>query len=168
MGTKQRAQIEMTPEEVSAYFSAQRTATLVSLGPGGHPHAVAMWFAVIDGVLWFETKAKAQKAVNLRRDPRVTVLIEDGLTYDVLRGVSLEGRAEVVDDPEALWAVGVNIWERYHGEYTDEVKPMVDFMLRKRVAVRVDVERVRSWDHRKLGLPPMPLAGSTAAQPPAR
>ncbi|MET9259023.1 PPOX class F420-dependent oxidoreductase [Amycolatopsis sp. NPDC004079] len=168
MGTKQRAQIEMTPEEVSAYLSAQRTATLVSLGPGGHPHAVAMWFAVIDGVLWFETKAKAQKAVNLRRDPRVTVLIEDGLTYDVLRGVSLEGRAEVVDDPEALWAVGVNIWERYHGEYTDEVKPMVEFMLSKRVAVRVDVERVRSWDHRKLGLPPMPLAGSTAAQLPAR
>lgn len=170
MGTNQRAQIEMTPDEVSAYLAAQRTATLVSLGPGGHPHAVAMWFAVIDGVPWFETKAKAQKAVNLRRDPRVTVLIEDGLTYDVLRGVSLEGRAEVVDDPEALWAVGVNIWERYHGEYTDEVKPMVEFMLRKRVAIRVDVERVRSWDHRKLGLDPMPLAGSTAAHcsPPAR
>ncbi|GAB3361011.1 pyridoxamine 5'-phosphate oxidase family protein [Amycolatopsis echigonensis] len=171
MGTNQRAQIEMTPEEVSAYLASQRTATLVSLGPDGHPHAVAMWYAVIDGVLWFETKAKAQKAVNLRRDPRVTVLIEDGLTYDVLRGASLEGRAEVVDDPEALWAVGVNVWERYHGEYTDEVKPMVEFMLRKRVAVRVDVERVRSWDHRKLGLDPMPLAGSTAAhcpQPPAR
>ncbi|WP_336159472.1 pyridoxamine 5'-phosphate oxidase family protein [Amycolatopsis sp. VC5-11] len=162
MGTNQRAQIEMTPEEVSAYLASQRTATLVSLGPDGHPHAVAMWYAVIDGGLWFETKAKAQKAVNLRRDPRVTVLIEDGLTYDVLRGVSLEGRAEVVDDPDALWAVGVNVWERYHGEYTDEVKPMVEFMLRKRVAIRVDVERVRSWDHRKLGLDPMPLAGSTA------
>ncbi|MBB1158335.1 MULTISPECIES: pyridoxamine 5'-phosphate oxidase family protein [Amycolatopsis] len=169
MGTNQRAQIEMTPGEVSAYLDAQRTATLVSLGPGGHPHAVAMWYAVIDGVLWFETKAKAQKAVNLRRDPRVTVLIEDGLTYDVLRGVSLEGRAEVVDDADALWAVGVNVWQRYHGEYTDEAKPMVEFMLRKRVAIRVDVERVRSWDHRKLGLGPMPLAGSTAAQhPPAR
>ncbi|WP_409180903.1 pyridoxamine 5'-phosphate oxidase family protein [Amycolatopsis sp. VS8301801F10] len=171
MGTNQRAQIEMTPEEVSAYLASQRTATLVSLGPDGHPHAVAMWYAVIDGVLWFETKAKAQKAVNLRRDPRVTVLIEDGLTYDALRGVSLEGRAEVVDDPAALWAVGVGIWERYHGEYTDEVKPMVEFMLRKRVALRVDVARVRSWDHRKLGLDPMPLAGSTAAhrpQPPAR
>ncbi|MBN9748086.1 PPOX class F420-dependent oxidoreductase [Amycolatopsis sp. A1MSW2902] len=162
MGANQRAQIEMPPEEVSAYLASQRTATLVSLGPDGHPHAVAMWYAVIDGVLWFETKAKAQKAVNLRRDPRVTVLIEDGLTYDVLRGVSLEGRAEVVDDPDALWAVGVNVWERYHGEYTDEVKPMVEFMLRKRVAIRVDVERVRSWDHRKLGLDPMPLAGSTA------
>ena len=163
MGINQRAQVEMTPGEISAYVDSRRTATLVSLGPTGHPHAVAMWFAVIDGVLWFETKAKAQKAVNIRRDPRVTVLLEDGLTYDTLRGVSLEGRAEIVDDPDALWAVGVNVWERYHGPYTDEVKQAVEFMLHKRVAVRVDVQRTRSWDHRKLGLPPMPLGGSTAA-----
>ncbi|OHV31214.1 MULTISPECIES: pyridoxamine 5'-phosphate oxidase family protein [Pseudofrankia] len=166
MGTNQRSQIEMTAEEISAYVATRRTATLVSLGPTGHPHAVAMWFAVLDGVLWFETKAKAQKALNIRRDPRVTVLLEDGLTYDTLRGVSMEGRAEIVDDPEALWAVGVNVWERYHGPYSDEARPLVEFMLHKRVAVRVDVERVRSWDHRKLGMSPMPLGGSTAAHYP--
>ncbi|CUU56137.1 PPOX class probable F420-dependent enzyme [Parafrankia irregularis] len=170
MGVNQRSQVEMTAEEVSAYVATRRTATLVSLGPGGHPHAVAMWFAVLDGVLWFETKAKAQKAQNIRRDPRVTVLMEDGLTYDALRGVSLEGRAEIVDDAEALWKVGVNVWERYHGPYSDEMKPLVENMLHKRVAVRVDVERVRSWDHQKLGLPPIPMGGTTAPhypQPPA-
>ncbi|MEB3372140.1 pyridoxamine 5'-phosphate oxidase family protein [Saccharopolyspora mangrovi] len=159
----QRAQVQMTPEEVEAFLATRRTAALSSLGPSGHPHAVAMWFALIDGVVWFETKAKAQKAVNIRRDPRVTVLVEDGLTYETLRGVSLEGRAEVVDDPDALWAVGVNIWERYHGPYTDEVEPLVEHMLHKRVAVRLDVERTRSWDHRKLGLGPTPLGGTTAA-----
>ena len=63
-----------------------------------------MWFAVIDGQIWFETKARSQKAVNLRRDDRITVMVEDGLTYDTLRGVSLEGRATIVEDPEALWA----------------------------------------------------------------
>lgn len=152
----------MTPEEIAVFLQTRRTATLVTLGATGHPHAVAMWFALIDGVVWFETKAKAQKAINIRRDPRVTVLIEDGLTYDTLRGVSMEGRAEIVDDADALWAVGVNVWERYTGPYSDEVKPMVEFMLAKRVAVRIDVERTRSWDHRKLGLPEMPLGGSTA------
>jgi PPOX class probable F420-dependent enzyme len=166
VGTNQRSQVEMTAEEISAFLDTRRTATLTTLGPTGHPHSVAMWFAVLDGVLWFETKAKAQKAVNIRRDPRVTVLIEDGLTYDTLRGVSLEGRAEVVDDPDALWAVGVNVWERYNGPYSEEVKPMVEFMLNKRVVVRVDVERTRSWDHRKLGLPEMPLGGTTAAHYP--
>ena len=122
--------------------------------------------ALIDGVIWFETKAKAQKAVNLGRDSRATVLVEDGLTYDTLRGVSLEGNAYVVDDPDALWAVGVSVWERYNGPYTEEVKPLVEFMLNKRVAVRFDVVRTRSWDHRKLGLDPIPLGGSTAPTSP--
>ena len=45
-----------------------------------------MWYGVIDGEIWLETKAKSQKAVNLRRNPRASFLIEDGLTYDTLRG----------------------------------------------------------------------------------
>jgi PPOX class probable F420-dependent enzyme len=163
MGTNQRVQVAMTPGEISAFLATRRTATLATLGAAGQPHLVGMWFALIDGQVWFETKAKAQKALNLRRDPRATVLVEDGLTYDTLRGVSLEGRAEVVDDADALWAVGVNLWERYQGPYSEEVRPMVEFMLNKRVAVRFEVERTRSWDHRKLALPPMPLGGTTAA-----
>jgi hypothetical protein len=35
-------------------------------------------------------------------------------------------------------------------------------MLHKRIAVRLEVERVRSWDHRKLGLDPIPVGGTTA------
>ncbi|MGI9579416.1 MAG: PPOX class F420-dependent oxidoreductase, partial [Microthrixaceae bacterium] len=128
----------------------------------GTPHLVAMWFAVVDGKIWFETKAKSQKAVNLRRDARITVLVEDGETYDSLRGVSLEGTAEIVEDPDKLWDVGVSVWERYNGPYTEEVKPLVDFMLNNRIAVRVDVERIRSWDHHKLGMDPMEIGGTTA------
>jgi hypothetical protein len=110
----------------------------------------------------FETKAKAQKTRNLLRDPRATVLLEDGLTYDTLRGVSLEGQAVVVDDSEALWAVGVSVWERYTGPYTDEMRPFVEQMMNNRICVRVVPGRLRSWDHRKLGMGEMPISGSTA------
>ena len=164
MGPNQRAQIEMTPEEIDAFVASRRTAILSTIGPTGHPHSIAMWFAWLDGEIWFETKAKAQKVVNLRRDPRATVLLEDGLTYDTLRGVSFEGTAEVVDDADALWRVGVDVWERYTGPYTEEARPMVEFMLNKRVAVRLRVERTRSWDHRKLGMPAMPVGGTTAPE----
>lgn len=163
MGTNQRRQIEMTDEEVAGFVERSRTATMATIGPTGVPHLVAMWYAVIDGTIWFETKAKSQKVRNLRRDDRITAMIEDGLTYDTLRGVSIEGRAVVVEDPDDIWAVGVNVWERYNGPYSEEVKPLVEFMLQKRVAVRVEPERIRSWDHRKLGMDPMPVAGSTAA-----
>lgn len=162
MGTNQRAQITMTDDEVADFVARSRTATMATVGPTGRPHLVAMWYGVIDGQIWFETKAKSQKVQNLRRDPHLTCMIEDGLTYDTLRGVALEGRGVIVDDPDALWRVGVSIWERYTGPYTEEMRPFVEVMLNKRVAVRLDVERVRSWDHRKLGLDPMPIGGTTA------
>jgi PPOX class probable F420-dependent enzyme len=162
MGVNQRDLIAMTDDEVAGFIERSRTATMATIGPNGMPHLVAMWYAVIDGQIWFETKGKSQKAQNLGRDDRLTCLVEDGLTYDTLRGVSLEGRGVIVDDPDAIWQVGVSIWERYTGPYSDDMKPFVEGMLRKRVAVRLDVERVRSWDHRKLGMDPMPMGGSTA------
>ena len=163
MGNNQRNLVEMTDQEIATYLERSRTCTIATLGATGLPHLVAMWYAVVDGQIWFETKAKSQKAVNLQRDPRITCLIEDGLTYDKLRGVSLEGTAEIVTDPDLIWQVGVSVWERYNGPYTEEMQPLVEFMLHKRVAVRIDVERTRSWDHRKLGMDAMELGGTTAS-----
>jgi len=162
VGANQRSQITMSDQEVAAFVEQSRTATMATIGPNGMPHLVAMWFAVLDGEIWFETKTRSQKAVNLRRDARITWLVEDGLTYDTLRGVSIEGRGVIVEDPDALFRVGVNVWERYTGPYTEEAKPLVEFMIQKRIAVRVEVDRVRSWDHRKLGMDPVPVGGSTA------
>lgn len=163
MGTNQRAQIVMDDDEIGEFLRRSRTATLATRGREGSVHLVAMWYALLDGEIWFETKAKSQKAVNIRRDPAVSVMVEDGVTYDRLRGVAVEGTAEIVDDPDSLLRVGISVWQRYNGEYTDEMRPFVDQMMHKRIAVRVVPTRVRSWDHAKLGLPEMPIAGSTAA-----
>jgi len=162
MGTNERSKIAMTDEEVTTFIERSRTCTMATVGPTGQPHLVAMWYAVVDGQVWFETKAKSQKVQNLKRDDRITVSIEDGLTYDTLRGVAIEGRAAILDDRDALWKVGVSVWERYNGPYTEEMAPFVEIMLNKRVAVRVDVDRIRTWDHRKLGMAPTELGGSTA------
>jgi hypothetical protein len=99
-----------------------------------------------------ESKAKAQKVLNLRRDPRITVLIETGDAYEQLRGVSIIGTAEIVEDRERLWKVGVSIFSRYNAPYTEEMAPAVEALIHKRVAIRVEPRRLVSWDHRKLGL----------------
>ena len=70
-------------------------------------------------------------------------MIEDGETYDTLRGASFDGRGVIVEDPDVLWQIGVNVWERYTGRFTEDAKPMVEAMLRKRIAVRLEVDRVR-------------------------
>jgi hypothetical protein len=85
---------------------------------------------------------------------------EDGETYEDLRGVAIEGQAEVSDDPELLWRVGVAVWERYHGPYTDDVRSLVEEMLRKRVAVRVRPERIRpGFDRARSARSPVSLPG---------
>ena len=78
--------------------------------------------------------------------------------------MSIEGNAVLIEDTDAdeYWAAGISLFERYQGEYSEEMRPFVEVMMNKRVAVRVEPTRVRSWDHRKLGMDAMPLAGSTA------
>jgi PPOX class probable F420-dependent enzyme len=163
MGVNERSKIAMSDEEIEQFLAERRTITMATIGADGLPHMVAMWFGIVDGAICFETKAKSQKAVNLMRDPRITCLVEDGDTYDKLRGVSFEGTAEVIDDADYLMQVGISVWERYYGPYTEELKPMVEMMLNKRVAVKVNVERTRSWDHRKLGIPDNGAPGGTTA-----
>jgi len=164
VGVNQRAQIVMSEEEVTRFVEQSRMVTMATVGKEGYPHLVAMWYGVIDGKIYFETKMKSQKVQNLLRDPKITCMIEAGVTYDELRGVAIEGSAHIIDDTEdpEYWAAAVSVFERYNGAYTDEMRPIVEMMMNKRVIVRVDPVRVRSWDHRKLGMDAMQVAGSTA------
>jgi len=109
-----------------------------------------MWYGFFDGKPAFWTYARSQKTRNLERDNRITCMVEAGESYDQLRGVMLVGRATILRDAEAVMQVGESVYERYNGPITDETRPLVAHMGRKRVAVCIEVERVVSWDHRKL------------------
>lgn len=150
MGVNRRSEIRMSPEEVDAFLQEERTAVMCSMHPDGSIHAVAMWYGFLDGQLTFETKARSQKVQNLKRDPRLTVLVEAGETYDQLRGVELVGQARIIDDPDRIWKLGVSVWERYYGPYDESQRDALAMMLNKRVLVTIDVDKVVSWDHRKL------------------
>jgi PPOX class probable F420-dependent enzyme len=152
-GVKQRDAIKMSKEEIETFLAGRRSMTMSTIAPDGTIHSVAMWYGLVDGAPAFETKAKSQKVQNLRRDARITCLVEDGEYYEELRGVELVGAAEIIDDPEYLKRVGISVFERYYGGYSDELEPMLQAMLNKRVAVKVNVHKVVSWDHGKLGLP---------------
>ena len=164
MGVSQRAQIRMSDDEVASFLERGRTATIATLGASGFPHLVAMWYGLLDGRVYLETKAKSQKVANLHRTPQISCSVEAGESYDQLRGVAIEGTAAIIEDTAAdeYWAAAVSVFERYERAYTEEMRPLVAQMMNKRVVIRIDPVRVRSWDHRKLGLPSTPAAGSTA------
>jgi len=152
MGVNERSKIKMTDEEIDEFLHRRNSVALSSLNHDGTIHTVAMWYGFIDGRVAFETKAKSQKVQNLRRDPRITCMVETGDKYEELKGVELVGTAEIIEDTDRLWEIGVSVFERYNAPYTDEMKPFVEVMLRKRVGIAVHVDRVVSWDHSKLNM----------------
>ncbi len=147
-----REQIRMSEDEIRAFLDEQRTMAVATIGRDGFAHVVAMWYVVVDGKLAFWTYAKSQKAVNLRRDPKVTCLVEAGEAYGELRGIQIKGRATLIDDPAEILRLGETIWERYTGGLLDDaMRQMVAAQARKRVGVIVEPVEVATWDHRKLG-----------------
>jgi len=147
-----RDQIHMTDDEVRTFLEDGRDLQVASINADGTPHLVTMWYAVRDGRLAFWTYAKSQKIVNLRRDPRLTVLVATGDRYEELRGVSISGRAELVEDRDQVISYGEAVYERYWGPLDSEaVREGVRTMGAKRVVVVVKPEKVVSWDHSKLG-----------------
>lgn len=146
-----RNQIHMSDEEIQAFLAEQRIVQIATNDHDGWPHVIAMWYVLENDQIVFWTYAKSQKAVNLRRDDRLTCLIETGEHYNELRGVQIKGRAIINNDYETVRRSGANIWEKYNGPLTDTVRQMVDAQAAKRVIVCVQPIEIVSWDHRKLG-----------------
>jgi PPOX class probable F420-dependent enzyme len=148
-----RAAITMTPEEVDELLAGRHVMNVATIGRDGRPHLVAMWYGFLEGKPAFWTFGKAQKVVNLRRDPRLTCLVEDGDTYDQLRGVELVATGRIVEDYDSVLEIGKSVGVRYNGEValSEAALPFLEAQARKRVGVVLDVEQVVSWDHRKLG-----------------
>jgi nitroimidazol reductase NimA-like FMN-containing flavoprotein (pyridoxamine 5'-phosphate oxidase superfamily) len=147
-----RSQITMTDDEVQAYLASERILNVATIGPTGHPHLVAMWFALMDRQPVFWTFGKSQKIVNLRRDAKMTGLVESGDSYDQLRGVEIRGRGVIVDDYETVLDIGKAVGVKYNGPSAlDEAAlPFLEAQATKRVGVVFEIDHIASWDHTKL------------------
>jgi PPOX class probable F420-dependent enzyme len=152
-----RDQITMTDAEVRHFIESKKTITIVSMGPGGFPHPMPMWFARDpDGSIRMATYRTSQKIKNIQRDPRVSLLAESGTEYAELKGVVIYGHAELVDDFALAVDTLLRAGGRGAGLPADPVaaKQIQEAMRKnaeKRFVIRVKPERVISWDHAKLG-----------------
>lgn len=146
-----RERIKMSAAEQSAFLAEEKTVIVTSFGPRGWPHSMPMWFVVRDGEVWMWTYRTSQKVKNVERDPRATLLVETGETYDQLRGLMIEAEAEVVDDYDTVLALGRELGGRYApGAEGPEAEAALAHQAGKRVGIRFHPRRIVSWDHRKL------------------
>ena len=146
-----RRQIRMSDAELAAFLEDQRTVVCATIGPGGRPHLAALWYLPVAGRLDCWTYAASQKARNLERDPRATLLTETGAAYQELRGVSLDCDAELVRDPDRVLDIGVALAVRHGARPGPDLRAGLAPQAAKRVGIRFHPTRVSSWDHRKLG-----------------
>jgi len=145
---KQR-QIQLTPEEQAAFLQEGHKAALATLDKDGFPHVVAMGFMAKDGAIYMTSYAKAQKVLNIRRNPKVGLMIEAGKNYGDFRGLMIRGRCEIIEDPALVAATIQTLQEAQRGK-TEAPREAI-LSAPKRVILKLTPEKVASWDHTKLG-----------------
>ena len=149
-----RDQIKLSEEELAELLDAERIVVVSSLGPRGWPHSMPLWFVPREGTIWIWTYAKSQKVRNLERDPRATVLVEAGRSYEELRGVMIESEAVIHRDFETVLGFAEELTVRYAEgieSVEGDAKLALEAQAPKRVAIEFRERRAASWDHRKLG-----------------
>jgi PPOX class probable F420-dependent enzyme len=148
-----RAEIVMTPEEITEFLAGGKVANIATMGPNGRPHLVPLWYVPRgDGIATWTYRA-SQKAANLRRLPQATVLVETGESYDQLRGVSMECDVELVEGTEKVALIGTELMRRYNPseQVATAATQFVRLQAAKRVGLVCTPTKIVSWDHRKLG-----------------
>ena len=148
---RRRSQVALTAEEQAAFLDESRVAALSTIDQHGYPHVVAMLFEARDSALFMTSWAKAQKVLNIRRNPKVGLLIEDGSTYAEYRGISIRGTCEIIGDPEQVLAIMRSMVFKSMGRAGTEPPPGSFDHIDKRVALKITPVKIASWDHRKLG-----------------
>jgi PPOX class probable F420-dependent enzyme len=105
---------KMTNEEYKSFMlDRARTAVLATVRADGRPHVAPIWFDLHDDILVFTTGENTVKASNMRREPRVSLCVDE--EEPPFHFVAIEGTSELSAwDPDLLyWAT--RIGGRYMG-----------------------------------------------------
>jgi len=148
MAINRRQQIQLTPDEQAAFFRERKKAALATIDGDGFPHVVAMNYFTRDGAFYMTSYGKAQKVVNIRRNPKVALMVEAGDEYAELRGVMIRGRCEILEGEAAVRAAfeGRAVAQTHPAP----VNPGAAASAPKRVVLKIVPDKIVSWDHRKL------------------
>ena len=137
--------ISLTEEELEAYLREQRTARVATVGADGDPHVVPLWFVWVGGDVFLNSTLGNPTVENMLRTGRATAVVDDGVEYDVLRGVVLHCTARRADDDESARDAERTWSEKYLGGNEPPYRRW-----RGRVWLRLEPQRVSSWDFRKI------------------
>ena len=120
------------PADVRAFLdSNRRYAVLATINPDGSPHTAVVWYLIDERGVVVNSREGRRWPENLRRDPRISLAVEDGQEW-----VSLRGAVEVIDHQPQAQADIAAMARRYNefGHAEDEIRV---FQTQERVSFRL-------------------------------
>ena len=132
----------LADDPIQRYLGSKEVVVLATLGADGAPHGMAMWFLHTRDAILMLTVADLQKVRDLRRDPRVAVVAESVVDGGP-RGVSVRGRAEILEESPERRAFVEAFLSRYHPRL--ERLWGARAMPSNRIMFKIAPSHVRSW-----------------------
>ena len=137
--------LSLTAEELNRFLIEQRTIRLATVAPNAQPHVVPLWFVWVDRTVFMNTTLGNVTVQNLQGNPAAAGSVDDGESYDRLRGVVVRGRVELADDDPRLDTVMHRWSEKYMGG-----NPLPYGRWKNRAWFRLVPEDITSWDFQKI------------------
>jgi PPOX class probable F420-dependent enzyme len=133
---------QLSDARIQRFLAGRQVAVLATLQPDGAPLAMPMWFLAGADTLTMISVAGLAKVKNLRRDGRCCVVAEAGTRADI-RGVTVQGRAEFLEESAERRALADRFLEKYHPDL--ERRWGGRALPPDRVMFRIVPATVRSW-----------------------
>ncbi len=120
-------ELSLSKEELDELMLASWNMRVATIGPGTRINVTPLWFGWAGGKIYFY--CRGQKVVNLRRNPVCTVLVDKNERFPELQGAMFQGKATVLEDPEAeaadpdMEAVRWQMGTKYAGGHGESAEP---------------------------------------------
>lgn len=139
----------MDDDERDSFLASERTCRVATVGADGAPHVTPLWFAWDGSALWLTSIVRSQRFTDLQRDGRVSVVVDTGEEFFDLRGVEIVGSASVVGEVPRTGEPEPAL-DRPEQIFADKYAGGTVFHDGRHAWVRVEPEKIRSWDFRKI------------------
>ena len=148
--------VRLGRDEAWDVLARAHTGILTSLRRDGMPITLPVWFVVLDGRIYVSGPATAKRHARVRRDPRVSFLVESGKRWAELCAVQVTGRARLVTEPALAERVAAVLDAKY-GAFRTTRSAMpgatrAHYQVERATIEITPDERVLSWDNARLGV----------------
>jgi len=133
----------MSPEEMESFLAEVRNIIVATIRRDGRPQMTPNWFLWRDGKFYISTTKTRAKYANLKRDPRIQLVLDDAERHCCL---IVDGKAEILENIDEFIPYSRAIRTKHLGKPPDEQALREGLIREQRVILKVTPDRpLEQW-----------------------